>query len=183
MPEVLEVLSIILMVISVVALILTWLLKDSLSYDYISVNEKARSMAEELLWKKADALVIEENIPLEYVDNLGTAAGTYKYTRRWNPFTGSFDIVPLMISVLKKYDNHERLFLVLHELGHHFKIKEENDDSEESADLFIREACNTLPLWAQATLAISVSVYSKTDRIEYKTKDIKKSLKENNITL
>jgi hypothetical protein len=155
------------------------------------------------LYKFATDIAKEENVPIFIKDNLGHSSGTYNYLKCKDYNEGlirSKLLIDKIISLniyygFKNYDIIDNTFpriellkedpwILLHELGHHFQIKNGNfNHTEIDADNYIYESIvnsnkfNILELYC---LSISIKVHSNVD-FKIEIDDVINYLKCNNL--
>jgi len=172
-------------------------------FSYVSDYEKEKVL--DKLYKFAADIAKEENIPIFIKDDLGNAVGTYNYLKYNNYSEGLLKSKLFLENVLKlnehcgeKYDiidstfpriqllksTGENPWTLLHELGHHFQIKNGNfDHTENDADNYIYDVIlnsNKFNILELYTVYNAISVYSKV-KFEIKTEDVIHYLKCNNL--
>jgi len=97
------------------------------------------------------------SIPLEYKNDLSTAAGRILYHK---DKSGRILLDDCKIEVLEKYQNEP--WVLGHELGHYIALNKLKDDTEEMADQMANELCCTLLSESeQKELEIGLKVYFK----------------------
>ena len=110
--------------------------------------------------------IADAGLPIHYHEDLGTAAGKYVYThdKDKNFICGN------QIQILEKHKTELRtqLFLLLHEYGHHYFLSKFNDDTEASADRYVRIFAQEMPIEEQYSLETFVHVYSGTPEVSNK---------------
>ena len=113
----------------------------------IQLKQEQRTKTEINLNQKLINLCSLFSIPLEYKNDLGTAAGhdlgtaaghiLYHQDRKGRIFLDN-----CKIEVLEKYQNEP--WVLAHEIGHYIAMNKLQDDTEEMADQMANELCCTL---------------------------------------
>jgi len=123
----------------------------------IQLKQEQRTKTEINLNQKLINLCSLFSIPLEYKNDLGTAAGhiLYHQDRKGRIFLDN-----CKIEVLEKHQN--KPWVLAHEIGHYIALNKLKDDTEEMADQMANElCCMLLSENEQKDLEIGLKVYFK----------------------
>lgn len=107
------------------------------------------NLAKKWLLTEIEAILFQENLELGYQDNFDHNPNCLAYYRYLPKTHGTNDYgLGINIQVKNLYEKSCREELaILHELGHHFSLKERNDGTEKAANKWAKKFLDSCPFW------------------------------------
>lgn len=133
--------------------------------EYFAKQKKISKDTELRLTTSLKCICSQLSIPISYHEDLGDAAGKILY----NSFNDKISLDNARIEILNKYENEP--FVLAHELGHYFALKQRCDRTEDGADREALILCKSILTQQESEImAISLQCYFE--------KNLEKDIKE-----